>query len=90
MPKKLCMLSCGYLHTFSVYGGKPASRMEKGLAKKVVLDLLEPFEGLNHVDNFFTTLVEALATKQIVAVGIIKQCVTGFPDSKWCDTDTHL
>ena len=77
---------CGYLCTFRVYEGKPASGTEKGLVMKVVLDLLSPFEQLNHVlylDNYFTSgpLVEALANVGIYTAGTIKKCAEGFPES---------
>ena len=81
-----CCACCGYLHTFRVYGGKPASGTERGLVMKVVQDLLDPFEGLNHVvymDNYFTSgsLVDVLASKQIYTAGTIKQRSEGFPES---------
>ena len=55
---------CGYLCTFQVYHGRPTDLStgrkvpEKGLAKRVVKDLVGPFVGLNHViycDNFYSS-----------------------------------
>ena len=57
-----CCACCRYLCSFQVYNGTPTDRetgervQEKGLAKKVVTGLVEPFKGMNHVvycDNFF-------------------------------------
>ena len=74
MPKKpikmgfkiwcCCCSCCGYLCTFQVYEGKPTDPStgkqvpEKGMVKRVVMELVSPFFGLNHVlylDNFFTS-----------------------------------
>ena len=46
---------CGYLCTFQIYRGAPTNPVtgektqEKGLAKRVVGDLVAPFTGVNHV-----------------------------------------
>ena len=46
---------CGYLCTFQVYQGCQKDVVtgkktpEKGLARRVVMDLVAPFAGLNHV-----------------------------------------
>ena len=80
---------CGYLCSFQVYNGTPTDletgeRMpEKGLAKKVVTGLVEPFKGMNHVvycDNFFTSgpLVNTLVLDQVFLVGTIKKRALGF------------
>ena len=100
MPKKpvkqgfkiwcACCSCCGYLCAFQVYEGKPTDPLtgkkvsEKGLTKRVVLDLLAPFEGMNHVvylDNYFTSgpLVDALAEQNTYTVGTIQQRASGFP-----------
>ena len=100
MPKKLVKLGykiwcsscscCGYLCTFLVYHGTPTYPEtgvrvpEKGLTKKVVTGLVEPFKGINHVayfDNFFTSgpLVDTLTQDQIFAVGTIRKRAFGFP-----------
>ena len=102
MPKKpikkgfkiwCCSCSCcGYLCTFQVYHGRPVDVLtgtktpEKGLAQRVVLDLVAPFEGMNHVvycDNFYSSgpLADTLAKRQIFFAGTIKKCAKGFPDS---------
>ena len=55
---------CGYLCTFQIYHGTPTNPVtgektpEKGLAKRVVGDLVAPFTGVNHVvycDNFYSS-----------------------------------
>ena len=53
--------------------------------KKVVKDLLSPFEGMNHVvymDNFLNSgpLVDELAQMKIFVAGTIKQSALGFPE----------
>lgn len=83
---------CGYLCTFQVYHGKPThlttgkKTAEKGLAMRVVTDLVAPFEGLNHVvycDNFYSSgpLVDTLAKDKIFLAGTIKKCAKGFPEN---------
>ena len=62
---------------------------EKGLAKRVVLDLTAPFVGVNHVvycDNFYSSgpLADALANDKIFITGTIKKNASGFPDSLKC------
>lgn len=102
MPKKpikegfkiwCCSCSCcGYLCTFQLYEGKPTDPCtgkhvpEKGMVKRVVMDLVTPFSDMNHVlymDNFFTSgpLVDALAKNMIYVAGTIQQRAAGFPDS---------
>ena len=65
MPKKpikcgfklwCCSCSCcGYLCSFQLYEGRKMDLVtgkkvsEKGLVKRVVKDLVEPFDGSNHV-----------------------------------------
>ena len=58
MPNKIwcCSCSCcGYLCTFQVYHGRQVDDVtgkrtpEKGLAERVVTDLVAHFAGLNHV-----------------------------------------
>ena len=94
MPKKpvkrgfklwsLSCSCCGYLCNFQLYAGKCTAKPEKGLAKRVVLDLVEPFEDINHVlylDNFFTSvaLTVALREKHIFTVGTARSDRTGLP-----------
>ena len=77
--------------TFQVYHGRPTDLStgrkvpEKGLAKRVVKDLVGPFVGLNHViccDNFYSSgpLVDMLAKDAIFIAGTIKKCAKGFPE----------
>ena len=95
MPKKpvkegfkvwcACCACCGYLCAFQVYEGKPEVR-ESGVIKKVVLDLMAPFQGMNHVvylDNYFTSgpLVDELAKVKTYTVGTIQQGASGFPQA---------
>ena len=83
---------CGYLCTFQIYYEAPTNPVtgektpEKGLAKRVVDDLVAPFTGVNHVvycDNFYSSgpLVEILASDKILFAGTIKKCAKGFPAS---------
>ena len=85
-----CCSCCGYLCTFQLYKGKPINPttgkkvVEKGLVKRVVLDLVRLYAGSNHVlylDNFFTSgpLVDALAEIDIYTAGTIRQKARGFP-----------
>ena len=75
-----------------MYKGKPTNPVtgkreaEKGMAMRVVTDLLRPFVDTNHVvycDNYFSSgpLVEALAKDKIYYVGTIKQRALGFPET---------
>ena len=83
---------CDYLCTFQIYRGAPTNPVtgektqEKGLAKRVVGDLVAPFTGVNHVvycDNFYSSgpLVKMLAGEQIFFAGTIKKFNKGFPAS---------
>lgn len=95
MPKKpvkrgfklwsLSCSCCGYLCNFQLYAGKVTAKREKGLAKKVVLGLVEPFEGANHVlyiNNYYTSvdLVVQLRRKHIYTVGTTRKDSKGLPD----------
>ena len=94
MPKKpvkrgfkmwsLSCSCCGYLCNFHVYSGKLTTKRETGLAKKAVLGLTEPFEGINHViylDNYFTSLdlTVELRKKHIYTVGTARSDSKGLP-----------
>ena len=83
---------CGYLCTFQLYNGKPTDPTtgkktpKRGLAKRVVSDLVAPFVGSNRVVycyNFYSSgpLVDMLAKDKIFFAGTIKKCAAGFPDS---------
>ena len=87
-----CCSCCGYLCTFQVYEGKPTDPStgkqvpEKGMVKRVVMELASPFSGLNHVlylDNFFTSgpLVSELYKEEIYVAGTIQQRAAGFPNN---------
>ena len=57
---------------------------ERGLAKRVVGNLVAPFVGVNHVlycDNLYSSgpLVDSLARDRIFLVGTIKKNAKGFP-----------
>ena len=94
MPKKFikmgfriwcCCYSCYSMgKPMDLSTGKQVS--EKGMVKKVVLELVGPFSGLNQVlylDSYFTSgsLVEELYEKQIYVAGTIQQRDAGFPNS---------
>ena len=96
MPKKpvkrgfkvwsLSCSCCAYLCNFEIYAGKVSAKREEGLAKKVVLRLTEPFQGINHVlyiDNYFTSvdLAVQLRQKQIYTVGTVRYDSKGLPSS---------
>ena len=64
--------------------GKKVS--EKGLVKRVVKDLVEPFDGSNNVlycDNYYSSgpLVEELARKKTYFAGTIRKNAKGFRES---------
>ena len=47
----------GYCCNLQIYTGKEGNNVEKGLASRVVKDLMENYQGLGHhlhVDNFYT------------------------------------
>ena len=94
MPKKpvkrgfkmwsLSCSCCGYLCNFNIYAGKLTKKRDMGLAKKAVLALTEPFEGINHViylDNYFTSLdlIVELRQKHIYSVGTTRCDSKGLP-----------
>ena len=63
----ICVIFSCMKNGFSITGKKVS---EKGLVKRVVKDLVEPFDGSNHVlycDNYYSSgpLVEELARKKI-------------------------
>ena len=48
----------GYYCRLQIYIGKEGNDVEKGLASRVVNDLMEDYQGLGHqlyVDNFYTS-----------------------------------
>ena len=102
MPKKpikwgfklwCCSYSCcGYLCNFQLYEGQKMDLVtgkkvsEKGLVKRAVKDLVEPFDESNHVlycDNYYSSgpLVEQLTRKKIYLAETIRKNAKGFPKS---------
>ena len=96
MPKKptkfgikvwvLCEAETGYCQQFQIYTGKIDGNPEKGLAKRVVLDLLENYlDKKFHVywDNFYSTkeLFDVLEKKQTYACGTVRKDRGNFPDT---------
>ena len=82
MPKKpktfgvklwaICETSSGYCLKFQIYKGKEKDTVEKGLGKRVVLDLMQGYFQKQHhlyVDNFYTSpqLFNRLEGKQTYA-----------------------
>ncbi len=84
--KVWCLADCmtHYLWDFNVYCGKIGNQSVKGLACKVVKDLVEPLKGIKHVvyaDNYFCSLklVKDLATWLISLCGTTLSNRKGFP-----------
>ena len=79
---------CGYLCTFQVYHGASRDLVtgrkvpERGLAKRVVGNLVAPFVGVNvlYCDNFYSSgpLVRSLARDRIFFVGLLKRMPKAF------------
>ena len=95
MPKKpikrgfkvwsLSCSCCGYLCNFQLYAGNCTGKRETGLATRVVLDLVEPFTGYDHVlylDNFFSSMELALELikRGVSIVGTVKADSRGLPE----------
>lgn len=93
MPKKptkfgikvwvLAEAKTGYVLSLQVYTGTEKSS-EKGVGKRVVMDLMYPYQGKHHllyVDNFYTSpsLLVDLLGKGIHCTGIIRSNRKGFP-----------
>ena len=102
MPKKpvkrgfkiwCCSCSCcGYLCTFDVYSGRETNPRtgrpvsEVGQLARVVKELVQPYEGENHVlycDSLYTNgpIADYLAERKVYLVGTIRQDARGFPES---------
>ena len=94
IPKKPCKFgvqvwvlaeaTTGYVLGFQVYtsAALPATSLEqhmsKGLAYRVVMDLMEPYQGKGHrlfMDNFYTSfdLVQDLLKRGTYSTGTIRQ-----------------
>ena len=74
----------GYCCNLQIYTSKEGNNVEKGLASKVVKDLMENYQGLGHhlyVDNFFTSphLFRDLLEAGTLACGAIRSNRKGFP-----------
>lgn len=94
MPKKpvkfgiklwvLCDASTGYCLQFQIYTGKVENSPEKGLARRVVFDLLQRYLDKNyHVyyDNFYSTtkLFQDLEERDTYACGTVRKDRGSFP-----------
>ena len=92
----------GYCCNLQIYTGKEGNKVEKGLASRVVKDLIENYQGLGHhlyVDNFYTSprLFKDLLEAGTLASGTIRSNRKGFPaavkgnvdqnDSLFCKAD---
>ena len=92
----------GYCCNLQIYTGKEGNNVEKGLASRVVKDLMENYQGLGHhvyVDNFYTSpqLFKDLLEAGTLACGTIRSNRKGFPaavkdnvdqnDSLFCKAD---
>ena len=74
---ELACSCCGYLYDFQVYTGKSGGNAERGLAHRVVTDLvmqLHDKETVMYIDNFFTSipLLQELKESSINVVGTIR------------------
>ncbi len=109
MPQKPCKFGVkvwvlaeaktGYVVGFQIYTGAalPATSTEenasKGLAYRVVMDLMEPYQGKGHLlfmDNFYTSfdLVYDLKIKGTFSVGTIRSNRKNFPEDLKVDKKT--
>ena len=72
--------SSGYTYKFSIYQGASATPREQPLGSQVVLDLLHdaPAGLAVYFDNFFTSLMEELTSRQYRATGTI--CLNRVPN----------
>ena len=74
----------GYCCNLQIYNGKEGSNVEKGLASRVVKDLMENYQGLGHhlhVDNFYTSLqlFKDLLEAGTLACGTVRSNRKGLP-----------
>lgn len=72
-----CSTLSGYVTSFQVYAGKVNNSPEKGQAKRVVLDLVQPYLGCWRevtADNLFTSLelVEELWEHKTMYTGTVR------------------
>ena len=96
LPKKPCKFGVkvwvlaeaktGYVIGFQIYTGKTSSEnTSKGLGYRVVMDLMEPYQGKGHrlfIDNFYTSpaLVYDLLQKGTFSAGTIRTNRKQFPN----------
>ena len=74
----------GYVLAFRIYTGKVETSEARGSTHQVVVDLLEPYYGKNHIvftDNFYTSPILFLELKRngTYATGTIRQNRRNFP-----------
>ena len=94
MPKKptkfgikvwvLAEAKTGYVLSLQVYTGAETGSEKGGLGKRVVMDLMHPYQGKNHllyIDNFYTSpgLLIDLLSKGIYCTGTVRSNRKGFP-----------
>ena len=76
----------GYVLGFQIYTGASQDDQSKGLAYRIVMDLIEPFVGKDHslyTDNFYTSpcLYLDLLQKKVYGTGTVRVNRKGFPDA---------
>ena len=74
----------GYVLSLQIYTGAADNPEKKGLANRVVMDLVQMYEGKNHflyVHNFYTSpaLLIDLLKKEIYCTGTVRTNRKGFP-----------
>ena len=74
----------GYVLKFEIYTGAHEGTREKGLSYRVVMELMEPFQGKGHclfIDNFYTgpKLLLDLLERGAYSAGTVRPNRKGFP-----------
>lgn len=74
----------GYCGNLQIYTGREGNDGERGLANRVVKDLLDGYQGFGHhlyVDNFYTSpkLFKDLLETATLACGTVRSNRRGFP-----------
>ena len=85
----------GYILNFQVYAGAVNEPSSKGLAHRVIIDLMEEFQGRGHkvfFDNFYTSapLLKELLENGTWACGTIRQNRKDFPPALRVSEGSHL
>ena len=85
----------GYILNFQVYTGAVNELSSKGLAHRVVIDLMEEFQGRGHkvfFDNFYTStpLLKESLENGTWACGTIRQNRKDFPPALRVSEGSHL